>query len=366
MLVVFGLIAFDNTIAIVDTFPHWFPQASATPSLWFAIHALLIPSSRYDTERLVGVKQALDRLQRKSRSFFLASSTFAGRLRIDLILLYSFCRVADDLVDSTETIKDAKAWIGQLRHYLDLAYAVEQEKGGEQSYSALHSFVTANFPLDMQHALLQLPVSYLSANPLYDLLTGFEMDLEFCEEYRQHHKQQWPITDQRRLEQYGVYVAGTVAELCLDLAFHHYPGAVPAAKQADIKRAGGRMGVALQLVNIARDIQVDAVMGRVYIPTEWLKEHDLTPEDVISKATRREVGEIRVRLLDLAFSIYEEARSALDELPIEVRGPMRVAVESYMQIGRVLRQEGYQVKAGKATVPKIRRLIIAWRALNHA
>jgi len=41
-----------------------------------------------------------------------------------------------------------------------------------------------------------------------------------------------------------------------------------------------------------------------------------------------------------------------------------VAVESYMEIGRVLLQGDYQVKAGRATVPKLQRIKVAWRALN--
>lgn len=125
------------------------------------------------------------------------------------------------------------------------------------------------------------------------------------------------------------------------------------------------MGIALQIVNIARDIQVDAEMKRVYIPTDWLKESGLQPEDVLADPGCSGIGQIRSRLLDRAFEIYNVARLALDELPNEVRGPMKVAVESYMEIGRVLREEGYIVKPGKATVPKLRRIRVAWQALSQ-
>jgi 15-cis-phytoene synthase/lycopene beta-cyclase len=40
-------------------------------------------------------------------------------------------------------------------------------------------------------------------------------------------------------------------------------------------------------------------------------------------------------------------------------------VESYMEIGRTLRIDGYTVKAGRATVPKWRRIIVAWKTLNR-
>ena len=121
----------------------------------------------------------------------------------------------------------------------------------------------------------------------------------------------------------------------------------------------------MQYVNIARDISVDASNGRVYLPTTWLKEEGLTPEDIIKDPTSSKAETLRQRLLNSAFEIYDEAKGAIEQLPKEARGPMRVAVESYVEIGRVLRQPGYKVKAGRATVPKMRRLMVAWIALSH-
>lgn len=88
VMIVFGLVAFDNALAILQTFPHLFPNIPPIPSPLLLFRALLIPTSSYDTNRIIGIQQAASRLQRKSRSFFLASSTFEGCLRIDLILLY--------------------------------------------------------------------------------------------------------------------------------------------------------------------------------------------------------------------------------------------------------------------------------------
>lgn len=86
-LIVFGLVAFDNALAILEAFPSLFPTLPAMPSPLLLIKALLIGSDRYDNERIFGIQQAVARLQKKSRSFYLASSVFQGRLRIDLILL---------------------------------------------------------------------------------------------------------------------------------------------------------------------------------------------------------------------------------------------------------------------------------------
>ena len=87
ILIVFGLAAFDHALAIIISFPELFPEVPETPSPKILIKALLTDPSKYDWDRLEGMRQGVERLQKKSRSFYLASSTFSGRLRIDLILL---------------------------------------------------------------------------------------------------------------------------------------------------------------------------------------------------------------------------------------------------------------------------------------
>ncbi|XMA14818.1 hypothetical protein WAI453_007609 [Rhynchosporium graminicola] len=87
ILIVFGLVAFDHAMGILLTFPKMFPNVPELPSPVMLVQALLTHVSEYDTDRVVGIQQAMQRLKKKSRSFYLASSTFSGRLRIDLILL---------------------------------------------------------------------------------------------------------------------------------------------------------------------------------------------------------------------------------------------------------------------------------------
>ena len=213
------------------------------------------------------------------------------------------------------------------------------------------------FPAPARSALESLPTHILSRSPLDDLLKGFALDVSFL-------SGEFPIRDDPTLETYASYVAGTVAESCIELCLHHGKSTLSASERNAVRAAGRTMGRALQLVNIARDIRIDArKLGRVYIPSTWLKEAGLSPEDVRTDPDRSEVGALRQRLLDLAFEFYEEARPAIEMLPLTARAPMRVAVESYMEIGRTLRRPGYQVKAGRATVPIWRRLYVAWMAL---
>lgn len=351
-LIVFGQLAFDNALSILYTFPKLFPDPMILPSPITLVEALLTPTSKYDEARLVGLQEAVIRLKRKSRSFYLASSTFQGQLRSDLMLLYSFCRVADDLVDNATSAEDAQMWIVRLQKFLELTYG-DKEKSGK----LMEQYVLDNFPLETRSALLQLPCKRLSREPLQDLLRGFDMDLAF--------NTAPPIQTEADLELYAERVAGTVAQMCNELIFHIYRSSQSVEEQDRIIQAGNRMGVALQYVNIARDIAVDAKIGRVYLPKAWLKEVGITYDSVLETPNGPEIEDLRSKLLGKAFELYKEARGAIEELPVEARGPIRVAVESYMEIGRVLRQKGYLVKAGRATVPKWRRLRVAWKTLNQ-
>ncbi|KAI9652800.1 MAG: hypothetical protein M1821_007798 [Bathelium mastoideum] len=361
-LIVWGGIAFDNALAILNTFFDLYPHVPTWPSPIMLIRALLLPAGAYNEDQILGLIQAALRLQSKSRSFFLASSTFQGRLRIDLTILYSFCRVADDLVDTAKTPEDARESVRKLNDFVDLSY---QRMTRPAKVAALQEFIEASFPFNAQLALLQLPTHYLPQQPLSSLIKGLESDLKFAAEDDQTKPDQYPIATESDLDTYGLRVAGTVAELCIHLVFHHYPGAIPKATRERLLKAGRTMGIALQCVNISRDIGVDARLKRVYIPTSWLEEEDLTPDAVIKEPQGAVVEKLRQRMLDKAFAAYEEARGAIEDMPVEARAPMKVAVESYMEIGRVLRKPGYKVKAGRATVSKLRRLRVAWSVLSR-
>jgi 15-cis-phytoene synthase/lycopene beta-cyclase len=355
VLIVFGLVAFDNALAVLNTFSPFDLVPPELPSPVLLIKALLKPASEYDQERIDGLKEAVGRLKKKSRSFYLASGAFEGTLRIYLIILYSFCRVADDLVDDASSVEESQLWIAKLKEYLDRSY------GSQHDRVSAPSFVREHFPVHVHSALLMLPTEYLSKTPLYDLLKGFEMDLAFSNA----KGSTFPISGEPDLELYGARVAGTVSQMCLELLFSQLPYHANATGVDRLIQAGSRMGIALQYVNISRDIAVDADIKRVYIPSDWLKEQSLTPEDVIQDPRSSEINILRGKMLDKAFAIYREAKGAIDELPRQARGPMRVAVESYMEIGRVLREGKYRYKRGRATVPKLRRIMVAWKALSN-
>jgi 15-cis-phytoene synthase/lycopene beta-cyclase len=368
-LIVFGSCAFDNSIAILDAFPDIFPEVPEIPSPILMIKSLMVPTSDYDGERLQGLKNALAILSKKSRSFYLASGVFSGRLRIDLVILYAYCRTADDLIDNAATTKEAEQWFKRLSHFLDVAYS---NKRTEKTWEA----ALAPFPEEARSVLALLPTDRLPVKPLRSLLDGFRTDLEFAKAedatsvgVRQPKPPRPPIQTEGDLQAYATRVASTVAELCLHLVYYHNPSREPIAEstQSRCLAAGMNMGIALQYINIVRDVQTDAETGRCYIPAEWF-DANTSPEEFKAELLRH-----RQRLLNTAFDLYDENRMAIENLPAYARGGIRVAVESYVEIGRVMRariNKGLPLdmagggRAGRASVPALRRLWVGWGAMG--
>lgn len=243
------------------------------------------------------------------------------------------------------------AWIAKLQKFLELSY-------DSQKSSEVKDYIHNNFPPSAHSALELVPTHILSDEALYALLEGFRTDVLFNSP-ASNGKPNFPIVEESDLETYGFRVAGTIGMLCLDLVFHH---TAHGQDKALLFNAASEMGIALQFVNIARDVAVDAALNRVYLPTSWLKEEGLTPEDVVAQPTGLKIELLRKRLLGKAFERYRASRPQMELIPGEARGPMTVAVESYMEIGRVLAEGGLRVE-GKATVPVLRRMGVVWKTL---
>ncbi|KAK3372387.1 Phytoene synthase [Podospora didyma] len=367
-LIVFGLAVFDQYLAIIFVFPHLFPAVPRTPTPLMLVESRLLDSSKFDQERLDGIEDAVQRLRRKSRSFYLANALFSGRLRIDLILLYSFCRLADDLVDNATSRAEMLSWTSKLNKFLVLSYKNNENRHPkrvtvpDRPQDEIDTYIDEAFPDFARSPLRLLPVEVLPSEPLYLLIEGFEMDSKFGTDKSSDAK--FPITDDEDLRKYAHRVAGTVGELCVALILHHCDPNMDAQRKQMLLSAACHMGIALQYVNIARDIVVDAQMGRVYFPTTWLKEAGLTPEMVLERPYGPAVAGLRKLLLRKAFAIYKDARQTMRLIPAEARGPMIAAVETYMEIGRVVREtDDFTLREGKATVPTGRRIRTALRAL---
>lgn len=345
VLIVFGLVAFDYAVALTTAFPTLFPDIrSVTPfRTLFAYGARALFTRRFPRDEYCALPASIDILRRKSRSFYMASSVFEGRLRLDLISLYSFCRAADDLIDDAP--EPARS-LERLQQLLALMY------DPKRSSVDLENFVHSMFPAWAHTPILSLPYTKIPRRPLEELLEGFHTDMTFPA--LDTEKKTWPIQTENDLHTYGHRVAGTVGEMFCHLVFYHSADVTTPTDLSDYLANALKMGIALQYVNIARDIAKDAQIGRVYIPATWLSQAGVTEQDVLDRPedVAAEFG-LRRRLLEAAEVMYAESRAAIEGLPLEARGGARVAVEGYMDIGR-------RMNAGRWKRGKIARMARAW------
>jgi phytoene synthase len=122
--------------------------------------------------------------------------------------------------------------------------------------------------------------------------------------------------------------------------------------------AAAALGMAMQRTNILRDIDEDAANGRVYIARETLERYggSLLP------------GERELLLRDQiarADALYEQGMAGIGELRCGRRA-ITAAAGMYRELLRKLERDGYGEQAGRAVVPRSRKLAIvalaAWRA----
>ncbi|KAL5366612.1 Lycopene beta-cyclase [Aspergillus floccosus] len=353
VLVVNGLIVADTAIALMHC-----QQAQSAASPQDKISTLQIM-----VNLITGLRASVARVANASQSMYTGSAMFNGPLRIDLVLLYSFCRIVDDLVDEAASPHVARHVIYECKKLLQAKFDSPKALATKRESTDLSS---SHFS-DPINAIDCLPISRLHIEPLQSLLAGFQMDLQFNAE-----DTQFPIATDAQLDKYASLVAGTVAACILDLVVHHYPSSTstliqdPALRRR-IFQAGDEMGKVLQYVNLARDIGRDVAINRVYLPTSWLKQAGLSPTDVIASPFSPSVDQVRARLLVRATQYHASAVGAIQFLPVEVQGPLRATVESYMEIRKVLSRGVRPVRVGeKMRLSLYRRFVVAYKAMARS
>jgi phytoene synthase len=182
----------------------------------------------------------------EARNFYFGFVLLPPERRSAIYAAYAFSRRADDSVDGTESMPAKLAAVAERRRELDACYAGEPAPD-DPVLVALADTVRR----------FGIPRVHLDA-----LLDGVEMDLT---------RTRYP--DFPALEHYCDHVAGAVGLTCLYIFGFHTPEAPETARE---------LGVALQLVNIMRDVAEDAGRDRIYLPEDEMRAHGVDPGDLLS------------------------------------------------------------------------------------
>jgi phytoene synthase len=256
-------------------------------------------------------------------SFYYSFLFLPPERRHAITAVYAFCREVDDVVDDASDVGVAQAKLAWWRDELAALYR------GEPTHPvtrALQPF-TKTFGITQQR--------------LGAVVDGMEMDL------RQNR-----YLDYAGLQRYAHLVAGVVGELSASVFGFSHPQTLEYAE---------RLGRALQLINIVRDVGDDARRGRIYLPLDELQQHGVKAADLLESRYVEGFTPLMRFQAERARALY---RDALAALPNEDRRSQRAGLVMgaiYAALLDEIERSGFQVLHQRIALTPVRKLWIAWK-----
>lgn len=261
-------------------------------------------------------------IRKHSGSFYRAFRHLRQDKAKAVFAIYAFCRMADDAVDEHDDANE----LAKLREQLeDFSRGVNLD---EPIWRALR-LTFDRFELDIE--------------PYRELLTGLKMDLE--------PKQP---NDMAELEHYCYLVAGTVGLMLNPLL----------ALDSDdryTRECSVRLGHAMQITNILRDVGTDYRLGRAYLPADMMHKHGLVFDDLAGPQMKPELKQLWELLAEQALKNYHNVEINLNKYEVKARLPLLLSLNYYRSIIYACRRSNYDLLQRRVFVPDSHKLLLYWR-----
>lgn len=252
---------------------------------------------------------------RHARSFYFSAQLLPSAQRWGTYGLYGFCRHADNLVDEAGGLSDDEicADVAALETALRSAYDT-----GASDVPVVDAFIrVAN--------RFAIPCEYPLA-----LLEGVRMDIGGCR-----------YATREALDTYCYRVAGVVG-----LMMTHVLGYGDDAAFAHAER----LGIAMQLTNILRDVDEDRRTDRIYLPGEDLAAFSVSEGDILAGRISPALRDLVRALVDRAHAGYDAAEPGIDMLAPRSRFAIRAASRIYRGILHRIEARDYDPFLGRVHV----------------
>jgi phytoene synthase len=262
-----------------------------------------------------------------SKTFYLASSLLPLAKRRGVRALYAFCRVTDDLVDQA-----GEAPLRQLEQWRERALG--RPPAADDPVALAWADTAAHY---------RIPPLYA-----HQLIDGVATDVRV---------RRYETFGQ--LAEYSYGVASTVGLMSMHIVGFEGPRAIPYAV---------KLGVALQLTNILRDVREDWEKGRLYLPQEDMAAFGLHEEDIAAGRVNDRWRALIDYEIERARRIYEEAMPGIGLLHQDGRFAIAAAAELYRAILDDIQEHGGDVFSRRAHLDgwaKLRRLPGIWWRSRH-
>ncbi|MFN9746303.1 MAG: presqualene diphosphate synthase HpnD [Betaproteobacteria bacterium] len=245
--------------------------------------------------------------------------------RAAITAFYAFCREVDVVVDVTRDAGVAASKLAWWRREVAEAYA------GRPT----HPVTRALMPL--------APRFGIEASHLDAVIEGCEIDL-----------QQTRFLDYAGLQRYCHLVAGVVGEVAAGIF---------GRTEADTLRYAHRLGLAMQLTNIIRDVGDDARRGRIYLPIDELQHFDVKAHELLEREAPWGYSERFMALMRFqaarAHATFDEALALLPEADRVTQKPGLMMANIYRRLLREIEAQGFQVLHQRTSLTPLKKLWIA-------
>jgi len=256
-------------------------------------------------------------LMRKHGKTFYWASFFLHKSNMEAIYsIYSFCRRIDDMVDEAKTAHDAK------KRLFDFMEAWNKGKP-HTVINLLNSIPKANWP---------------NQKLVKNFLNGQISDIKFKS-----------FKSEKALIIYCYQVAGTVGLMVCDIF---------GVKDKKMRYFAIDLGIAMQLVNISRDVYEDSVRNRIYLPESLIGKYTSKEIANPTKETAIKIDLARKKIINLANVYFASASGAIDHLPKGAGLAVKLASALYQQIGYQIIQTNYESKEKRCYVSVYSKALI--------
>lgn len=262
--------------------------------------------------------------QEHSKTFYFGSRFFPKKQRVAVWAVYAACRSGDDIAD--EGHPQAKAQLDDWWKRIQKAF--QGEPSGEPSDQAL-SWAAGEYAIPL-HAF-------------FELHQGLCMDLQ---QYQYHNMEDLLLYCRR--------VAGVIGFMIAPIS--GYQGGEKTLQHAL------KLGQAMQLTNILRDVGEDLERGRLYLPQTLLQEFDVQSKDIQNRQMTPEYRALIQHLIQLTRGFYQEGRQGIPYLNGSAKLAVQAAAHAYEGILDDLEHKQFDNFHYRAFVSGSRKIMMLPRA----
>jgi phytoene synthase len=191
-------------------------------------------------------------------------------------------------------------------------------------------------------ALMPLAADYqIEARHLLSVIEGCQMDLS-----------QTRYLDYAGLQRYCHLVAGEVGEVAANIFGQTQPQTTAYAH---------KLGQALQLTNILRDVGEDAMRGRIYLPIDELQRFDVKAHEILKRTYSDRFTALMQFQAQRAHSLYDEALALLPDADRRAQKPGLMMASIYRALLTEIERDNFQVLHQRVSLTPLRKLWLAWK-----